>query len=130
MDTVPSQDDDMVGVLVDACGWVSLIEAGLNLDLALESVVGEAELMVTDSVMTELQTLEEDRGGLLLDLLVVRSKVVGNSPGHTDDLLFSLSIDNSWPVLTVDRRLKRRLVESGSSYIEVTAGPSLRLITP
>lgn len=130
MDTVPSQDDDMVGVLVDACGWVSLIEAGLNLDLALESVVGEAELMVTDSVMTELQTLEEDRGGLLLDLLVVRSKVVGNSPGHTDDLLFSLSIENSWPVLTVDRRLKRRLVESGSSYIEVTAGPSLRLITP
>jgi len=120
----------MVGVLVDACGWVSLIEAGLNLDLALESVVGEAELMVTDSVMTELQTLEEDRGGLLLDLLVVRSKVVGNSPGHTDDLLFSLSIENSWPVLTVDRRLKRRLVESGSSYIEVTAGPSLRLITP
>ena len=130
MDTVPSQDDDMVGILVDACGWVSLIEAGLNLDLALESVVGEAELMVTDSVMTELQTLEEDRGGLLLDLLVVRSKVVGNSPGHTDDLLFSLSIENSWPVLTVDRRLKRRLVESGSSYIEVTAGPSLRLITP
>jgi len=130
LDTVQSQDDDMVGVLVDACGWVSLIEAGLNLDLALESVVGEAELMVTDSVMTELQTLEEDMGGLLLDLLVVRSKVVENSQGHTDDLLFSLSIENSWPVLTVDRGLKRRLVESGSSYIEVTAGPSLRLITP
>jgi len=30
--------------------------------------------------------------------------------------------------LTVDRRLKERLVSSGGSYIEVTSGPSLRLV--
>jgi len=31
-------------------------------------------------------------------------------------------------VLTVDRGLKRKLVEKGCSFIEVTSGPSLRLV--
>jgi len=31
-------------------------------------------------------------------------------------------------VLTVDRRLKEKLVNSGGSYIEVTSGRALRLV--
>ena len=38
----------MVGVLVDSCGWVSLVDAGLNLDISLNDTIGEAELKVTD----------------------------------------------------------------------------------
>jgi len=44
-------------------------------------------------------------------------------------MLIELSKTNNWPVLTVDRRLKERLVSSGASYIEVTSGPTLRLVS-
>ena len=118
----------MVGVLVDACGWVSLVDAGLNLDIALEGVIGKADLLLPVPVKEELEALEEENGGLLLDLLFERAEIIDQSDGHTDDVLVSLSRENSWPVLTVDRGLKERLVKSGSSYIEVTSGQALRLV--
>ena len=47
---------------------------------------------------------------------------------HTDGMLLELSKSNGWPVLTVDRRLKERLMNNGGSYIEVTSRNVLRLI--
>ena len=123
-----SQADPMVGVLVDACGWVSLVEAGLNLDISLSQAIGEAELKITDSVRRELDSLADSKGGLLLDLLYSRAEVVNSDEGHTDTNLVEISVQNRWPVLTVDRGLKRKLVERGCSFIEVTSGPSLRLV--
>ena len=123
-----SRADSMVGVLVDACGWVSLVDAGLNLDISLNETVGEAELKVTDSVRRELDSLAGSRGGLLLDLLYSRAEFVKSEEGHTDTSLVEISIEMGWPVLTVDRGLKRKLVERGCSFIEVTSGPSLRLV--
>jgi rRNA-processing protein FCF1 len=123
-----SRADPMVGVLVDACGWVSLVDAGLNLDISLNETIGEAELKITDSVRRELDSLAGSRGGLLLDLLYSRAEVVKSDEGHTDTSLVEISIDTGWPVLTVDRGLKRKLVERGCSFIEVTSGPSLRLV--
>ena len=120
--------DPMVGVLVDACGWVSLVDAGLNLDISLNETIGEAELKVTDSVRRELDSLAGSRGGLLLDLLYSRAEFVKSEEGHTDTSLVEISIEMGWPVLTVDRGLKRKLVERGCSFIEVTSGPSLRLV--
>ena len=124
----PSRADPMVSVLIDACGWVSLIDAGLNLDISLNEVVGKAELKITAGVRDELESLSKTRGGLLLDLLYSRSEVVDSESGHTDDALLAIAIENRWPVLTVDRMLKKRLVEGGCSYIEVTSGPSLRMV--
>ena len=120
----------MVSVLVDACGWVSLIDAGLNLDISLNEVVGKAELKITAGVRAELESLSKTRGGLLLDLLYSRSEVIDSESGHTDDALLAIATENQWPVLTVDRMLKKRLVEEGCSYIEVTSGPSLRMVEP
>ena len=126
----PSRADTMVSVLVDACGWVSLIDAGLNLDISLNEVVGKAELKITAGVRGELESLSRTRGGLLLDLLYGRSEVIDSESGHTDDALLAIATENRWPVLTVDRMLKKRLVEEGCSYIEVTSGPSLRMVEP
>ncbi len=123
-----SRADSMVGVLVDACGWVSLVDAGLNLDISLNETIGEAELKVTDSVRRELNSLAGSRGGLLLDLLYSRAEFVKSEEGHTDTNLVEISIETGWPVLTVDKGLKRKLVERGCSFIEVTSGPSLRLV--
>ena len=123
-----SRADSMVGVLVDACGWVSLVDAGLNLDISLNETIGGADLKVTDSVKRELDALAGSRGGLLLDLLYSRAEFVKSEEGHTDTNLLEISIEMGWPVLTVDRGLKRKLVERGCSFIEVTSGPSLRLV--
>ena len=54
--------------------------------------------------------------------------MIDSEEGHTDDSLLALATQNRWPVLTVDRVLKKRLVEGGCSYIEVTSGPSLRMV--
>ena len=118
------------GLIVDACGWVALIDARLNLDVAMAPVVGSPKLLVLDSVAKELENLSKKRSGLLLDLLEQRSERIPDIEDmkHTDDMLVKLSVDDGWPVLTVDRRLKERLVGAGGSYIEVTSGPSLRLV--
>ena len=126
----PSRGEVMSSVLIDACGWVALVDARLNLDVAMASVAGSPRLLLLDSVAAELQKLSQTRGGLLLDLLEQRSEKMSDieEMKHTDDMLVELSAESGWPVLTVDRRLKERLVSSGGSYIEVTNGPALRLV--
>jgi rRNA-processing protein FCF1 len=120
----------MVGVLVDACGWAALMDAGLNLDEAMKGVVGQADLMVLECVQLELELLSRQRKGLLLGLLESRSEKVSDLDGmvHPDEMLVTLSGSSGWPVLTVDRGLKERLISSGCSYIEVTSGRFLRLV--
>ncbi len=120
----------MVRVLVDACGWAAMTDAGLNLDEGMKDVVGEADLVVLDSVQSELELLVQQRRNLLLELLVRRSERIPDIEGmsHPDEMLVHLSSANGWPVLTVDRRLKEKLVNSGGSYIEVTSGRALRLV--
>ena len=93
-------------------------------------VMGKADLMVLECVHRELALLSQQRKGLLLDLLERRSERVSDLEGmaHADEMLVSLSCSKGWPVLTVDRGLKERLISSGGSYIEVTSGRFLRLI--
>lgn len=118
------------GLIIDACGWAALVDARLNLDVAMAPIIGSPKLLVLDSVARELESLSNKRSGLLLDLLEKRSERVPDIQDmkHTDDMLVKVSVDSGWPVLTVDKRLKERLVSAGGSYIEVTSGHSLRLV--
>lgn len=119
----------MAGVLVDACGWVAVVDARINIDLALENQVGPVELKITDAVLAELERLvESEARPLLLDLLQDRSEIVSGDGKHTDDELLNLAIAHNWPVLTVDRTLKARLHEANASVIEVHGSKALRLI--
>jgi len=120
----------LVGVLVDACGWVALMDAGLNLDDAMSGVVGQADLKLLECVHLELLQLSQSRRGFLLSLLESRCEMISdlNDLSHPDEMLISLSGLRGWPVLTVDRVLKERLVSSGGSYIEVTSSRFLRLV--
>ncbi|MCS5535438.1 MAG: hypothetical protein NZ802_06250, partial [Candidatus Poseidoniales archaeon] len=60
----------MAGVLVDACGWVAVVDARINIDLDLEPQIGPVELKVTEAVLDELNHLaERESRALLLDLL-------------------------------------------------------------
>lgn len=116
------------GLIVDACGWVALVDAKINLDIELKSILGQPELILTDAVLIELKKIDEDRKGLLLELLTSRAKIIHSNYSYTDDGLIRLSIETGYPVLTVDRELKKRLISVSCSYVEVTAGRTLRLV--
>jgi len=119
----------VTGVLVDACGWVAVVDARINIDLTLEPQVGPVELKITKAVLDELRRLaEREARPLLLDLLQDRVEVVSGEGAHTDDELLNLATTQGWPVLTVDKALKARLHEENASVIEVHGTNSLRLI--
>ncbi len=117
----------MVGVLVDSCGWVAISKSGLNIDIEMEKILGKAELKITSNVKNELKSL--NKKNLMLEILLHKSELVGNRlVQHTDTELINLSKRFAWPVLTIDKELKAKLVKNGCSYIEVTSSKSLRLI--
>lgn len=122
--------ESMNCVLIDACGWAALMDAGLNLDVSMSKVIGKPKYLLLSKVREELISLSKHRKGLLLDLLDSKSELIEAPEGirHTDRMLLDLSTKNGWPVLTVDRRLKERLINNGGSYIEVTSRNVLRLI--
>ena len=129
LDTVLLQGEPVTGILVDTCGWVAVVEARINVDLALEQQLGPVELKITQSVINELEHLAmQDSRNLLLSLLYERCEVVSGEGEHTDDELLSLAISHNWPVLTVDKELKNRLHNANGSIIEVHGSKVLRYI--
>ncbi|MCH2348767.1 MAG: hypothetical protein MK233_02440 [Candidatus Poseidoniales archaeon] len=122
----------MPRVLIDACGWVAVVDGGIHIDHALAEQVGPVELAITAAGRAELERLQGERSAtLLLDLLDSRAEVVQAPEGvrHTDDQLIRLAAQLQCPVLTVDRELKRRLIAEGSQIIEVVGGSALRLVS-
>lgn len=122
----------MQQVLIDACGWVACIDAKLNIDQAIESLLGPCEWLLLPSVFEELNRLQENRGRakpLLLNMLEAKStRVESEGFPHTDDALLSYAQDHGCAVLTVDTELKRRLYEANVHVIEVRQNNRLHLI--
>ena len=116
-------------VLVDACGWVAVIEAGINIDQALLDCSGTKQLAIVPNVITELNALDDRK--LLVSMLISKAETITPPPGsgnHTDDQLLAIAIENKWPILTVDTELKRRLSQSNIAWIEVSGKSRLRQV--
>ena len=92
--------ESMNCVLIDACGWAALIDAGLNLDVSMSKVIGKPKYLLLSKVREELISLSNHRKGLLLDLLDRKSEFIEAPEGirHTDGMLLDLSTKNGWPV--------------------------------
>ena len=98
----------------------------------MADVVGTFEPILLKRVLEELERIQiKTTTPLLLDLLKSRSEImVGPEEAtHPDDQLVIIAGQEKWPVLTVDRRLKQRLIEMNSSYIEVMSGQNLRMVS-
>ena len=119
-------------IIVDSCGWVAIIDANINFELELERMFGTFELILLDSVLIELESLELERPrrkSLLLELLKQKSiSSQANEQVHTDDVIYDLATSYSHAVLTVDKDLKRRLYQLGITVVEVVKGQHLKLI--
>jgi len=118
----------MIRVLIDACGWKAVIDAGINIDKALLETVGVTNLALLPNVIKEIESIG---GNLMLDMLIAKSTLIDTPEGvgnHTDDQLLHYSIENNWPILTVDSELKRRISQSNLRWLEVIGNKHLRLV--
>ena len=121
-------------IIIDACGWVAIIDAGINFEIELEHLLGNFELIVLPEITKELEKLNLKRArknSLLLDLLAKKSNEIDYISGdlrHTDDIIYDLALNQNLAVLTVDKNLKMRLFKSGIDVIEVVQNNHLKLI--
>jgi rRNA-processing protein FCF1 len=121
----------MGDVLIDACGWVALIDGGFNIDASLSQLIGPPHFILVDLVLDELEAIESSRPRgkkLMLDLLLQRSTLVDSNPIHTDDALLQIAIERAIPILTVDADLKRRTLDAGAGILEIVKGKNIRLV--
>tara|TARA_B100000768_G_scaffold132520_1_gene123204 strand:+ start:419 stop:802 length:384 start_codon:yes stop_codon:yes gene_type:complete len=121
-------------ILIDACGWVAIIESGMNIDTELFRVLGPAQMLLLASVRQELELLNSQRPRskrLLLTMLEQKSQPIealSLESTHPDDQLFDLAVKHTIPVLTVDIEFKRRLYEQGLPIVEVSNNQRLQLV--
>ena len=121
-------------IIIDACGWVAIIDAGINFEIELEHLIGNFELIVLPEITEELEKLNLKRprkNSLLLDLLAKKSNkinYISHDLRHTDDIIYDLALNQNLAVLTVDKNLKMRLFKSGINVIEVVQNNHLKLI--
>ena len=118
-------------MLIDACGWVALVDGGFNIDLALSQIIGPPHFILIDLVLDELEEIDTNRPrnkNLMLTLLRQRSTMIEHPAMHTDDALIELSRGQQLPILTVDASLKRRALEEGIGIVEIVKGKYIRLV--
>ena len=120
--------------MVDTCGWIAVINAGINIDYAFSGIFGKFQFIVIDPVWDELRLFQEknESKSFLLDLLKKKSTNYENNDltrKHTDDILLFLSKENGWPVLTIDKKLKERLNQSNCKVIQVVGEKKIELIS-
>ena len=121
----------MGDVLIDACGWVALIDGEFNIDTALSQIVGPPHFILLDLVLEELGQIESERPRgkkLMLDLLLQRSTRIEHPTMHTDNALLEVASSLNIPILTVDSQLKRQSFDDGIGIIEVLQGKNIRLV--
>ena len=122
----------LLDLIIDACGWAAVVDARLNIDLELLSLMGRPRWVLPEGVKAELERLAQTRQGLLLDLLFSRAVVEATNGGwtHPDDHVVHIAGTQDAAVLTVDRALKGRLMQAGIPIIEVVDGARLRKVDP
>ena len=49
----PSQGEIVPDLLIDACGWAAVVDAGLNIDLEIERTIGPSNWIVLMQVKKE-----------------------------------------------------------------------------
>ena len=120
-------------IIIDACGWVAIIDSGMNFDIELKQTIGNFKLILLESVLDELKEIENNRPkrkSLLIPMLESKSDLSDSEieSNHTDDQIFELATREHFSVLTVDKELKRRLFESSIKVIEVSKNNHFKVI--
>ena len=119
-------------IIIDACGWVAIIDSEINLDIELEKIFGSFKLLLLNSVLKELKEIEKSRPkrkSLLITLLEKKTLPIEElyDESHTDNQIYLMANSKKYAGLTVDKELKKRLYQSSITVIEVSKNKHLKI---
>ncbi|HHD16665.1 MAG TPA: DNA-binding protein [Euryarchaeota archaeon] len=131
-DPIPPEDFGSQAIILDVNALMSPFQMGINIDLELSKVVPERVPVVPMSVVRELESLIEKgndwkpRAALELSTRYQRIDIRGKG----DAPIFNLAVRMSWPVMTMDRRLRKKLIERGIQVVFIRGKSHLELLDP
>lgn len=118
-------------IILDSNALMAPFQFSFNLDLELERVLPGVPPIVPASVVRELEFLMAQgnrtaKAGLELVKKYERIDIKGIGDGP----IFNLSLNRSWPVLTMDRRLRDNLLKRGITVVFLRDRGKLELREP
>jgi rRNA-processing protein FCF1 len=116
----------MQTVVLDTNALLMPFEIRINLDLAVEKLLGAARLVVPGPMIGELKNLEHRYAAAALEL--ARKYDIVQTPGLSgDDAVVEAAVQTRGYVLTNDKELRKRLRTMGIPMIYLRSGTHLIL---
>jgi rRNA-processing protein FCF1 len=117
----------MQTVVLDTNALLMPFEIRINLDLAIEKLVGTARIVVPGPMIGELKHLEHRYAGAALEL--ARKYEIVQTETSGDDAVVEAAAATHGYVLTNDKELRKRLRGMGTPMIYLRSGTHLILET-
>lgn len=107
-------------LILDSNALIAPFQFSFNLDLEVQRVLPGVQPIVPTSVIRELEMLasrgeRSAKAALALSAKYEHIEIKGTG----DAPIFNLALKMSWPVLTMDRRLRENLLKRGISVVFV-----------
>jgi len=118
-------------LILDSNALIAPFQFSFNLDLELERVLPGVRPIVPTPVIRELELLARKGERLAKAALALSSKYETiDIKGRGDAPIFNLAVNMSWPVLTMDRKLRDNLLKRGVPVLFVRGKGKLELREP
>ena len=132
VDVCPPEDLGKEAVILDVNALMAPFQMGFNLDKELSMILPEKVPVVPTSVVRELEMIlkkgSDWKVKAALDLS--RKYQLIDIKGRGDAPIFNLALKMKWPVVTLDRKLKVKLLDRGIPVIFVRGKGHLQLMEP
>ena len=117
----------MQTVVLDTNALLMPFEIRINLDLALQNLLGEARIVVPGPLVGELKHLDHKFARAAITLARKYEIIPTKSSG--DNSVIELALQTGGYVLTNDKELRRRLRKEGVPIILLRSGTHLEIDT-
>lgn len=118
-------------LILDSNALIAPFQFSFNLDLELERVLPGVRPIVPTPVLRELEYLAAKGERLAKAAIALSSKYETiEIKGLGDGPIFNLALKMSWPVLTMDRKLRDNLLKRGVPVVFVRGRGKLELREP
>lgn len=119
-------------VILDVNALMAPFQTGINLDLELAETLPGYEPVVPSSVIRELEMLVRNSNDWKLKaaLKLANNYRIIDIKGRGDSPIFNLSVNRRWPVATMDRNLRKKILSRGIPVVFVRGRGHMELVEP
>ena len=134
--TTDPDTDEATTVILDTNALMMPVELDIRVFEELDRLVGDADLIVPEPVVAELERLRDAGTGAEATAaavgrdLVSRCRVVGTEESYADDAVLELAAGDGDYAVTNDRPLRDRLLERGVRVIGLRGRTTLQITEP